>query len=156
VADEPTTALDTTIQAQILALMNRLKNHFGSALLLITHDLGVVAQMASRVVVMYSGQVVESAAVAPLFEAPFHPYTDALLKAVPRWGELGPWDGLPAIRGAVPAPGELPPGCRFAPRCEYAFARCLEAPPLFEVSADHLARCWLHRHPGRRGGRSRE
>jgi oligopeptide/dipeptide ABC transporter ATP-binding protein len=153
IADEPTTALDVTIQAQILALMNRLKDRLGSALLLITHDLGVVAQMASRVVVMYAGQVVECAAVAPLFKEPFHPYTEALLAAVPRWGATQPGALLPAIRGAVPAPGEAPAGCRFAPRCRYAFTRCHEAgPPLFDLSADHQARCWLHPYPEKRGG----
>jgi oligopeptide/dipeptide ABC transporter ATP-binding protein len=153
VADEPTTALDTTIQAQILALMNRLKNHFGSALLLITHDLGVVAQMASRVVVMYCGQVVESAPVAAIFNAPFHPYTEALLAAVPRWGVAGPAGVLPAIKGIVPAPGEAFPGCRFAPRCHHTFTRCRQAaPPFFDVATLHQARCWLHRFPQRRGG----
>jgi oligopeptide/dipeptide ABC transporter ATP-binding protein len=153
IADEPTTALDVTIQAQILALMNRLKNQFGSALLIITHDLGVVAQMASRVVVMYSGQVVENAPVGPLFKTPFHPYTQALLAAVPRWSAAGTAGGLPAIRGTVPAPGQVPPGCRFAPRCRYAFAPCWKAAPLlFEISAHHRARCWLHRYPHRRGG----
>ena len=153
IADEPTTALDVTIQAQILALMNRLKDHLGSALLLITHDLGVVAQMASRVVVMYAGQVVESAAVGPLFKAPCHPYTEALLAAVPRWGEADGTDALPAIRGTVPAPGETLSGCRFAPRCRYAFHRCHEAaPPLSELAAGHTARCWLQGRLDQRGG----
>jgi oligopeptide/dipeptide ABC transporter ATP-binding protein len=148
IADEPTTALDVTIQAQILALMNRLKNRLGSALLLITHDLGVVAQMASRVVVMYAGQVVESAAVGPLFKSAFHPYTEALLAAVPRWGGAAWGKVLPAIQGNVPSPGETPPGCRFAPRCRYVFARCREAaPPLFDVAAGQRARCWLHLYP---------
>jgi oligopeptide/dipeptide ABC transporter ATP-binding protein len=154
-ADEPTTALDTTIQAQILALMNRLKNQFGSALLLITHDLGVVAQMASRVVVMYCGQVVESAPVAAIFNAPLHPYTEALLAAVPRWGQAGPAGVLPAIKGTIPAPGEAYPGCRFAPRCDHTFTRCREAaPPLFDVTALHTVRCWLHRFPQLRGGQT--
>ena len=153
IADEPTTALDVTIQAQILALMNRLKNDFGSALLLITHDLGVVAQMASRVVVMYAGQVVERAPVVPLFKHPFHPYTEALLAAVPRWGTTGSNTTLPAIRGTVPGPGEFLPGCRFAPRCRQAFDRGRrEAPPLFEISPDHQARCWLRLHPRERKG----
>jgi peptide/nickel transport system ATP-binding protein len=154
IADEPTTALDATIQAQILTLMNRLKGHLGSALLLITHDLGVVAQMASRVVVMYAGQVVESAAVGPLFKSPMHPYTEALLAAVPRWGG-GVAEGkrLSPIRGTLPAPGEKLPGCRFAPRCPYAFSRCLEsAAPLFKVAAGRQARCWLHVHPQKRAG----
>ncbi|MEJ2639116.1 MAG: ABC transporter ATP-binding protein [Desulfosarcinaceae bacterium] len=153
IADEPTTALDATIQAQILTLMNRLKSRLGSALLLITHDLGVVAQMASRVVVMYAGQVVESAAVGPLFKSPFHPYTEALLAAVPRWGGGAAGTRLSAIRGTVPAPGERITGCRFAPRCSFAFTRCREAsPPLFEVAVGQHARCWLHLHPEKRKG----
>jgi oligopeptide/dipeptide ABC transporter ATP-binding protein len=151
IADEPTTALDVTIQAQILTLMNRLKSRLGTALLLITHDLGVVAQMASRVVVMYAGQVVESAAVAPLFKSPFHPYTEALLAAVPRWGAAPGGAALPAIQGSVPPPGETLPGCRFAPRCRFAFGPCREAAPdLFEVAAGQRARCWLHLHPQKR------
>lgn len=153
IADEPTTALDVTIQAQILALMNRLKNDLGSALLLITHDLGVVAQMASRVVVMYAGQVVESAAVVPLYKHPFHPYTEALLAVVPRWGVRRSGGSLPAIRGMVPSPEEDLPGCGFAPRCRQVFTRCRQAPPpLFDVSPGHQARCWLQVHPEKRKG----
>ncbi|MDJ0781776.1 MAG: ABC transporter ATP-binding protein [Desulfosarcinaceae bacterium] len=153
IADEPTTALDVTIQAQILALMNRLKAHLGSALLLITHDLGVVAQMASRVVVMYAGQVVESAAVSPLFAAPFHPYTEALLAAVPRWEEAAGEGALRAIQGTVPAPGQALAGCRFAARCRHAFERCrAQMPPLFEIADGHVARCWLQPYPERRAG----
>jgi oligopeptide/dipeptide ABC transporter ATP-binding protein len=151
IADEPTTALDTTIQAQILALMNRLKSRLGFALLLISHDLGVVAQMASRVVVMYAGQVVESAAVGPLFKRPFHPYTEALLAAVPRWSGALAGRRLSTIRGTMPLPGEALHRCRFAPRCPYAFNRCREAaPPLFEVATGQRARCWLHAHPEKR------
>jgi peptide/nickel transport system ATP-binding protein len=140
-ADEPTTALDVTIQAQILDLMRRLQSERGSGVLLITHDLGVVAETAQRVAVMYAGQVVEEAGVAELFAAPEHPYTRGLLASVPR---LGVRRVLAPIPGMVPGIFDLPSGCRFRPRCKEAFARCTEAPPLFELSPGRAARCWLH------------
>ena len=141
IADEPTTALDVTIQAQVLALMRALRDETGTAILLITHDLGVVAEMADRVVVMYAGQVVEEADVGALFEQPQHPYTVGLLGAIPSVQEGR--TRLAAIDGMVPAPTALPSGCRFAARCPFADARCrAEAPPLRAVSPGHLSRCW--------------
>jgi len=139
-ADEPTTALDVTIQAQILDLMRRLQADKGSGILLITHDLGVVAETAHRVAVMYAGQVVEEADVAELFRQPAHPYTQGLLASVPR---LGVRRVLAPIPGMVPGIFDLPEGCRFRPRCPHAFARCATPPPLFRVAGGHSARCWL-------------
>jgi oligopeptide/dipeptide ABC transporter ATP-binding protein len=151
IADEPTTALDVTIQAQILSLMVGLKEESGMALLLITHNLGVVAQMAARVVVMYAGQVVEEAAVADLFERPFHPYTHGLLKSMPRLG--GRAERLREIPGIVAAITETLPGCRFAERCPHAFDLCRQNPPgLFAIQAGQRARCWLQEYPERRCG----
>ncbi|TQF76931.1 ABC transporter ATP-binding protein, partial [Elioraea sp. Yellowstone] len=120
IADEPTTALDVTIQAQILALLADLQREFGMATMLITHDLGVVAQVVTRVVVMYAGKVVEEGPVEAVFERPSHPYTAALMRSIPALAEGR--TRLPAIPGSVPAPGLWPPGCRFAPRCERAVA----------------------------------
>jgi len=139
-ADEPTTALDVTIQAQILDLMRTLQRKKGSGILLITHDLGVVAETAQQVAVMYAGQVVEQADVAGLFATPAHPYTQGLLASVPR---LGVKRVLAPIPGMVPGIFDLPEGCRFRPRCAHAFARCEAAPPLFRLSATRSARCWL-------------
>ncbi|MEJ5359209.1 MAG: ABC transporter ATP-binding protein [Desulfobacterales bacterium] len=153
IADEPTTALDVTIQAQILSLMRELKEETGTALLLITHNLGVVAQTASRVVVMYAGQIVEEAPVAPLFEEPFHPYTQGLLQSIPVLGSRtgGEAGRLAEIPGLVPAITERIAGCRFAGRCPHAFALCRgEAPPLFAIGPGRRARCWLWAHPERR------
>jgi oligopeptide/dipeptide ABC transporter ATP-binding protein len=133
IADEPTTALDVTIQAQILSLLRSLSKEYEMALLLITHDLGIVAHYAERVNVMYGGKLVEEASVAELFSAPSHPYTSALLGALPRPG-LGR-ARLEAIPGRVPAPDRLPPGCPFAPRCRAVLERCaLEMPPLERIS----------------------
>ena len=126
IADEPTTALDVTIQAQILELLKRLQAELGMAVVLITHDLGVVAETADRVVVMYAGQVVESCDVRSLFRRTLHPYTAALLRSLPRIGSREP---LRVIPGSVPNPAAFPPGCRFAPRCPVAEARCLEPVP---------------------------
>jgi oligopeptide/dipeptide ABC transporter ATP-binding protein len=141
IADEPTTALDVTIQAQVLDLMRALRTEMQTAILLITHDLGVVAEMADRVVVMYAGQVVEEGDVEAVFSMPQHPYTVGLLGAVASLGEGRA--RLPAIEGMVPAPTAMPPGCRFAPRCPFADARCAgEAPPLQQVAAGHRSRCW--------------
>ena len=155
IADEPTTALDVTIQAQILSLMVGLKEETGMALLLITHNLGVVAQMAARVVVMYAGQVVEEAAVADLFERPFHPYTHGLLRSMPHLGGRGRGreKRLREIPGIVPAITETLPGCRFAERCPHAFDLCRQKPPgLFAIQAGQRARCWLKEYPERRCG----
>ncbi len=142
IGDEPTTALDVTVQAQILALLRELGRAAGTAVLLITHDLGVVATMASRVVVMYAGEVVEDGPTAELFGAPRHPYTRLLLAVVPRIREKQ--RRLPAIPGAIPPPGRLPGGCRFHPRCPQAIARCREAaPPLEPREPGRRVRCWV-------------
>jgi peptide/nickel transport system ATP-binding protein len=141
IADEPTTALDVTIQAQVLDLMRALRSEMRTAILLITHDLGVVAEMADRVVVMYAGQVVEEGAVADLFSMPQHPYTVGLMGAVSSLE--GRRARLPAIEGLVPAATEMPAGCRFAARCPFADELCRrEAPPLNEVHSGHRSRCW--------------
>ncbi len=141
IADEPTTALDVTIQAQVLALLRTLREETGTSIVLITHDLGVVAEMADRVVVMYAGQVVEQAPVGALFAMPQHPYTVGLMGAIPSID--APSARLAAIEGMVPAATAMPPGCRFADRCPFADARCrAEAPPLAEVSPGHASRCW--------------
>jgi oligopeptide/dipeptide ABC transporter ATP-binding protein len=153
IADEPTTALDVSIQAQILSLMMDLKNEMGMSLLLITHNLGVVAQTASRVVVMYAGQVVEEASAADLFDRPFHPYTQGLLRSMPRLGARRSGGGgrLQEIPGIVPAITETIAGCRFAPRCPHAFEHCRTQPPdLFSVGDGQRARCWLRHFPERR------
>jgi peptide/nickel transport system ATP-binding protein len=141
IADEPTTALDVTIQAQVLQLMRRLREETGTAILLITHDLGVVAEMADRVAVMYAGQVVEQAPVAALFAMPQHPYTVGLLGAIPSVD--APRARLAAIDGMVPAlTAAMPAGCRFAARCPFADGACHEqAPPLVEVAPGHRSRC---------------
>jgi oligopeptide/dipeptide ABC transporter ATP-binding protein len=152
IADEPTTALDVSIQAQILALMLDLKKEMGMSLLLITHNLGVVAQMASRVVVMYAGQVVEEATAVDLFDRPFHPYTQGLLRSMPRLGaRAGGGLRLKEIPGIVPAITAIVPGCRFAPRCPHAFDHCrAHEPDLFAVCDGQQARCWLRHYPERR------
>jgi oligopeptide/dipeptide ABC transporter ATP-binding protein len=143
IADEPTTALDVTIQNQILQLMRTLKTKSNMSIMLITHDLGVVAEMADRVVVMYSGQVVEQGDVFTIFENPKHPYTEGLLKSMPsaekRVGKLY------AIDGVVPNPLNLPVGCRFADRCEYATALChQEMPEIQELANEEVVRCWKY------------
>jgi len=139
-ADEPTTALDVTIQAQILALIATLQAELGSAVVLITHDLGVVAEAADRVIVMYAGRKVEEAEVTALFDAPLHPYTRGLMAAVPR-GRGGA--RLADIPGTVPSLAALPPGCAFAPRCPLAGPRCRSArPPLTEPRPGHRVACW--------------
>ena len=149
IADEPTTALDVTIQAQILELLDNLQSQFGMAVLLITHDLGVVAGHTDRVVVMYAGRVVETAPTERLFDAPTHPYTEGLLAAIPRID--APRAHLHAIPGQVPAATAWPSGCRFRPRCPYAWDKCLEEPGLLETGFDgHTARCWLVTEPERR------
>ena len=143
IADEPTTALDVTIQAQILDLMRGLKEKTGAAIVLITHDLGVVAEMAQRVVVMYAGRKVEEAPVAALFARPRHPYTQGLLHSIPRLGASGARRRLEEIRGMVPSMREAIPGCVFAPRCAYATDRCRsEYPPLEQKAEGHIVACW--------------
>jgi oligopeptide/dipeptide ABC transporter ATP-binding protein len=153
IADEPTTALDVTIQAQILSLMLELKEKFAMALLLITHDLGIVAQMAGRVVVMYAGETVEEAPIIELFDRPFHPYTRGLLRSMPRRSSQKSQRAarLSEIPGTVPSLIGPIAGCRFAERCAHAFRLCRENhPPLFSVGKLQWARCWLKEHPGRR------
>ncbi len=145
IADEPTTALDVTIQAQILDTLKELQARMGAAVIVITHDLGVVAEVADRVVVMYAGHKVEEAPVAALFARPRHPYTHGLMRSVPRLDAPGRAAGrvrLPEIPGMVPPPGQRPPGCPFAPRCALASARCAAMPPLVALAPGHLAACW--------------
>jgi oligopeptide/dipeptide ABC transporter ATP-binding protein len=142
IADEPTTALDVTVQAQILGLMNDLKKAFDSAVMLITHDLGVIAQTAQRVVVMYAGRVVEEADVVPLFGRPLHPYTQGLLRSIPRLDEDR--ERLDVIPGVVPNPLDFPEGCRFHNRCRHCFDLCRsKEPPLFLIEGNRRCRCWL-------------
>ena len=142
IADEPTTALDVTIQAQILDLLREMKTAFNLSLLLITHDLGVIAETADRVAVMYAGRVVEEGPVRAIFSEPAHPYTRALLASMPGGT---PGQRLRAIDGNVPILGELPPGCAFNPRCPESFAPCTTAPPQdYPVGPDHEAKCYLH------------
>ena len=152
IADEPTTALDVTIQAQILSLMTRLKEELAMSLLLISHDLGVVAQMASRVMVMYAGQIVEAAGVVDVFDHPSHPYTQGLLKSAPRSAYPGD-----RSRRLNEIPGTVPPltrqifGCKFTDRCRHQFKLCREQQPtLFQISPGHRARCWLVKYPQNR------
>ena len=140
IADEPTTALDVTIQAQILDLISRLQQQRNMAMLLITHNLGIVAQVASRVMVMYAGRIVESARVEKIFTHPWHPYTHGLLKALPSADKKVP--RLNVIPGVVPSPMFFPKGCGFSPRCAYAQERCAtELPELVEVADGHCVRC---------------
>ena len=146
IADEPTTALDVTIQAQILDLMAELQNRLGTAIMLITHDLGVIAEMADRVVVMYAGKVVERAPVTALFDRPLHPYTQGLLRSLPRFDRqaaAGGRDRLSEMPGLIPSIHAKREGCMFAPRCPLASAHCREAePPLVAVEGEHWAACW--------------
>ena len=141
IADEPTTALDVTIQAQILKLMAELQKKTETGIILITHDLGIVAQIARNVMVMYAGEAVEYADVRSIFKDPRHPYTIGLLKSIPSIHETQ--DELYTIKGMVPSPKNLPKGCLFAPRCEYATERCLqERPPLVDIGEGRKLRCW--------------
>ena len=147
IADEPTTALDVTIQAQILDLMRDLRTKVGASVILITHDLGVIAEMAERVAVMYAGRIVEQADVKALFAKPLHPYTQGLMGSIPVLGKIK--EKLDVIPGNVPNLINLPPGCRFAPRCrarvEYQLKMCTEVEPnLIEVVPAHTVRCWLY------------
>ncbi len=144
IADEPTTALDVTIQAQVLELMQDVQQRTGTATVLITHDLGVLAETADRVAVMYAGKKVEDAPVQALFDTPLHPYTRGLMASMPRLdAPFGRGRGtLPEIPGMVPRLTQLPGGCRFAPRCPLAAAQCREEPPLLEYARGHAAACW--------------
>jgi oligopeptide/dipeptide ABC transporter ATP-binding protein len=141
IADEPTTALDVTIQAQILELMKALRERNRMSIMLITHDLGVIAEMADDVVVMYAGKVVEQSDVNTVYEHPHHPYTRGLLASIPRLGEKR--NRLEVIKGVVPNPLNLPAGCLFQRRCPSAMPICNVAPPFQEVAPGHLSRCWL-------------
>ena len=149
IADEPTTALDVTIQAQILDLMRHLKQTLNTSIMMITHDLGVVAEMSDYVLVMYAGMVMEYSDVNTLFAEPLHPYTQGLMKALPRMGEIQ--DKLYVIEGTVPSLYELPAGCRFWPRCPYATERCKgEVPELYEVG-ERKVRCFLYQNRVKEG-----
>ena len=147
IADEPTTALDVTIQAQIMDLMIELKDKFGAAILMITHDLGVISEIAQRVVVMYAGKVVEEGNTVVIFKEPAHPYTRGLLKSIPTLGERAKHDRrrLQEIEGIVPSLYELPAGCSFYPRCPSAMPVCADTmPELTDLGGGHRVRCWLH------------
>jgi oligopeptide/dipeptide ABC transporter ATP-binding protein len=149
IADEPTTALDVTIQAQILELLNRLQDELGMSIILITHDLGVVAETCDRVIVMYAGQVFEEGSVEEVFRDPQNPYTEGLLKSVPRLG--GTAERLAVIPGLVPSPTNWPVGCRFHERCPYGWEKTeREEPPLFELGPGRKSKCWLVENPERR------
>jgi oligopeptide/dipeptide ABC transporter ATP-binding protein len=141
IADEPTTALDVTIQAQILELMRALREQNKMAIMLITHDLGVIAEMADEVVVMYAGKVVERSDVNTVFDRPHHPYTRGLLSSIPRMGEKR--ERLEVIKGVVPNPLNLPKGCLFQRRCPFAMPVCAADPPLRQVGPNQVSLCWL-------------
>ncbi|NEW07907.1 ABC transporter ATP-binding protein [Paenibacillus sp. SYP-B3998] len=150
IADEPTTALDVTIQAQILDLMKKLNQEMGTAIMLITHDLGIVAEMCDRLVVMYAGKVVEEGPVKDIFRSPRHPYTKGLIRSIPRMDIEQ--DQLYSIPGNVPSPGSIKQGCRFAPRCEKAMETCqAHMPDLKFVDYNHKSRCWLDEKGGAAG-----
>jgi len=147
IADEPTTALDVTIQAQVLDLIRKLRDDHEMGVILITHDMGIVAEMADIVTVMYAGTAVEEAPTIELFESPLHPYTQGLIASIPVMGQVK--ERLEVIPGAVPNLIDMPPGCRFAPRCkariEHGLTRCeVEEPHLIEARPNHLVRCWLY------------
>lgn len=143
IADEPTTALDVTIQAQILDELKRLQKQFGTSIIMITHDLGVVADMAHRVLVMYAGQVVEYGTVEEIFKRPLHPYTKGLMESIPRLDQTV--EKLHVIKGMVPGLNEMPEGCRFCPRCTEAMEICRKKEPELFDSSGHRTRCWLYK-----------
>jgi oligopeptide/dipeptide ABC transporter, ATP-binding protein, C-terminal domain len=148
IADEPTTALDVTIQAQIMRLLNELQRDNETSIILITHDMGVVAQTATRVMVMYAGKAVECADVKDIFASPLHPYTLGLLKSIPLPTDKK--DELYSIKGNIPSPKDYPAGCRFSSRCEKCCERCIDTePPLFEMKDGRKVRCWLYEKEGR-------
>ncbi|BDH63361.1 peptide ABC transporter ATP-binding protein [Lysinibacillus sp. PLM2] len=142
IADEPTTALDVTIQAQILELMKELQKQMDMSIVLITHDLGVVAEMCDRVIVMYAGEVVEESTVVELFDYPKHPYTKGLLASLPKIDEQKEF--LASIKGVVPTAANMPSGCRFAPRCQYRTEKCDEKPLLKKINDESQVQCWLY------------
>jgi oligopeptide/dipeptide ABC transporter ATP-binding protein len=142
IADEPTTALDVTIEAQILDLLREMRNRFGMSLMIITHDLGVIGEMADRVIVMYMGKVVECASCKTLFSSPLHPYTQGLMHSIP---VIGKKERLSTIKGSVPSPYDLPQGCSFSPRCPQAFERCFSEDPCEVIKeTGHTVTCWLY------------
>jgi oligopeptide/dipeptide ABC transporter ATP-binding protein len=142
IADEPTTALDMTIQAQILDIMKALREKTRMSILLITHDLGVISEIADRVIVMYAGRIVEMASVEKLFKDPLHPYAKGLLQSIP--SIFGSQDRLHVIKGSIPRPTDYPEGCRFHPRCDYAWDICARQEPQLEyLDTDRQVRCWL-------------
>jgi oligopeptide/dipeptide ABC transporter ATP-binding protein len=148
IADEPTTALDVTTQAQILRLMVDLRDRVGTAIIMITHDLGIIAEMCDAVNVMYAGQIVEQADVFDLFDRPMHPYTRGLLASIPKATEKRTTRRLPSISGIVPDLARLPGGCRFSPRCAQVMPICRrKEPPLVELGDGRKVRCWLHETP---------
>lgn len=147
IADEPTTALDVTIQAQILELMKALQKDFNASIMIITHNLGVVAELANDVMVMYLGEVVEYGNVRDIFKKRLHPYTDGLFKSTPHLGKNAK-QPLTPIPGSVPEPINLPKSCRFLPRCNFRFERCNESPPLFTLENGHKVKCWLYEDSG--------
>lgn len=144
IADEPTTALDVTIQAQIFTLMNKLKEEHGAAIMLITHDMGVIAELADEVAVMYMGNIVEAGTIDDVLRRPRHPYTRALLDSIPVLGR-GKSQHLKSIRGATPNPLNRPSGCQFAPRCDFATDACGQMPPEDFISETHRVMCWRHK-----------
>lgn len=144
IADEPTTALDVTIQAQILELMNSLKEEFKTSIMLITHDLGVIAGTAEHVAVMYLGKIVEYGPVKKIFKEHLHPYTEGLLRSIPILGQKGTGRKLVPIRGMVPDARKIPVGCGFASRCPYKMPKCSNEPPMMEIDSGYFVKCWLH------------
>ena len=148
IADEPTTALDVTIQAQILSLLQTLRKNLGMAMILISHDLGVIAEVAEEVIIMYAGRILEKAKTIDLFTTPRHPYTQGLLQSLPRFEQGKTNQRLQAIPGTVPKLTDLPKGCKFAPRCQWVMDRChTEEPGLLNFSPTHQSRCWLEVSP---------
>ncbi len=146
IADEPTTALDVTVEAQILELLNELEAEHSMTTIMITHDMAVIAEMTDNVMVMYAGRIAEYSSASALFANPLHPYTQALLKSIPR---IGSKEELYSIEGSVPSLLDLPKGCYFAPRCPFAMEHChTQAPPTFEPEPGHRVRCWLYGEPG--------
>lgn len=146
IADEPTTALDVTIQAQILELIKNLKDQLGMSMILITHDLGVVAETTKHVIIMYAGEIVEEADVRSIFYNPQHPYTKGLLNSIPKLDERK--EVLDVIEGVVPSPASMPKGCRFSPRCGDCMEICVaQSPPIIRISDEHTVRCWLKCDP---------
>jgi oligopeptide/dipeptide ABC transporter ATP-binding protein len=150
IADEPTTSLDVTIQAQVLELIKKLQKQYEMSVMLITHDMGVIAEMADELVVMYMGKVVETADVYEIFNNPKHPYTKKLLQSIPIFG-LGSNQDIQPIRGSTPNPYLIPKGCNFGPRCDYFMKKCIKDPPLINICEGHKVACWLYKEVKRNG-----